>query len=74
MSIKTVQDDVSRFGLRRIHLVNTGDRAIDPPLPEGWRVVDTLAYVEEEIGVSHLWLFMKKDENAKEAFTTPKEV
>lgn len=63
--MKTVQDDVSRFGLRRIHSIDVSGRVTDPPLPDGWRLVDRLEYIEEETGVAHLWLFMKenKDEN-----------
>lgn len=58
--MKTVQDDVSRFGLRRIHLVSMNGR-VDVVPPEGWKVVDYLEYEEAEIGIWHLWQFLKKE-------------
>lgn len=59
--MKIVQDDVSRFGLRRVHVVDGRQLTVDSfAVPEGWRVVDHLLYEEEEIRMWHLWLFMKR--------------
>lgn len=62
MSTKTVQDDVSRFGLRRVHKISYEPLAMSCETEPGWRVVARWKYEEAEIGVHHLWVFMKTTE------------
>lgn len=63
--MKVIEDKVSRLGLRTIHYIS--QRPIDETLraaPEGWVLVNYMEYEEELIGVHHLWLFIRRnDEN-----------
>lgn len=62
--LSVVQDDVSRFGLRRLHVIRMGGKVEKDDWlvqieGDGGEVKAVLEYEEEELGLWHLRIFWK---------------